>query len=251
MIRCASISLRTTVPKIAPGILPIISGRIFLRSRLERRFIAILRFMVTPQSVQTATAVLISRIMASRGIAISAEPNPVNPCRKPALRKISGTSINGVMGIVWIAELSAVLLYNRVCQNVEDYFLRRIKSFFVSSKEISFRTSAPLTADILSIRARWSVNISTGTVMPDSRSWRRELVSIKPVQQSAQQMMEFLFIILGGKKRRPDSVKNPAVSTIFCFSWLLVVSYQEGHQNQLCRQKSCFEQTAVCEERIF
>ncbi len=96
-MRCPSTSFRAMVPKIVPGMLPIISGMILRESMFERRLQHILRLMMTAQRVQTATAVLILRMKASKGMAIRAEPNPVRPWRRPARRKIAGTSRKGDM----------------------------------------------------------------------------------------------------------------------------------------------------------
>jgi len=53
--------------------------------------------MQIPHSALITTAVLISTTNESKGMAIKAEPNPVSPCRKLALKKISGTRKYGDM----------------------------------------------------------------------------------------------------------------------------------------------------------
>ena len=57
-------------------------------------------------------------------------------------------------------------------------------------------TSAFLTSAIMSILLRWPSAISTDNVSPELRSLRRELVSMNPVQQSAQQTIGSLLFIV-------------------------------------------------------
>ncbi|SMF01250.1 hypothetical protein [Desulfovibrio gilichinskyi] len=58
-------------------------------------------------------------------------------------------------------------------------------------------TLAFLTSAIMSILLRWPRAISTDKVSPELRSLRRELVSMNPVQQSAQQTIgSLLFIVV-------------------------------------------------------
>lgn len=65
-------------------------------------------------------------------------------------------------------------------------------------------TSAFFTSAIMSILLRWPKAISTDNVSPESRSLRRELVSMKPVQQSAQQTMGSFLLIVDYLEKGPD-----------------------------------------------